>query len=775
MAVLNSSLVLTLVDRVTNASRGINASVNKLTSSIEANNRQITAVTGQFAVAAGAGYAFARGMAAPIQAAVDFESAMADVAKVSGFDDAGLEDFGKDLRRLAIGDIPLAVTELAALAEAAAQGGIADADLESFTVMTAKAAMAWGQTGAVAGENLAKIQTQLGLTIAEMTLYADAINHVADNGAANADDLTDFTRRVGAQGEFFGFSKEQTLAFGAAMVGAGAESEVAATSFRNMGRALTKGASATKRQSSAFNTLGMDSVKVAKAMQVDAVGTTMAVIEAVGQLPEHMQASVLTDLFGDEARALIPLVGRLDILRENLALVADEQEYAGSVQREYARRSETTAFQMQQFENRVRDLGITIGEILLPPLNDLMAVLGPIATRIGEFAAAHPELTKNVILATGALIGFRIAILGLKLAGLIGKGGALSALAVGMKGVAKAAAGMAAVGNAVGLQTALAGMAGVKFGPMAKLGVALRTIAGAVPGVSLIGAGLTAIGTAAATVSAPVWAALAAAVALIAGAGVMIWKYWDRISAVFGGVAKKIGEELQPALDACKPAIDWLSGVGDTIKTGWDGALGSLKAFGEWIGSFFQREVLSDEEKAAWGQTGYDIADSMINSVKTKIQELVDWFKGLPGMIMEAIGSIDIGSLIQWPQPPGWLAQLWGGGEQTAVSAVPSNLPARAMGGPVHRGMTALVGERGPEIVTFGTSGYVHPNGVIPRAPGMPSMGGGARQSAGPASISFGDIILQNPTNADPATISRMLGAEVQRRMQGQFNDSAVA
>lgn len=38
----------------------------------------------------------------------------------------------------------------------------------------------------------------------------------------------------------------------------------------------------------------------------------------------------------------------------------------------------------------------------------------------------------------------------------------------------------------------------------------------------------------------------------------------------------------------------------------------------------------------------------------------------------------------------------------------------RASGGPVAPGRTYLVGERGPELVTFGASGQVHPNGAIP-------------------------------------------------------------
>lgn len=43
-------------------------------------------------------------------------------------------------------------------------------------------------------------------------------------------------------------------------------------------------------------------------------------------------------------------------------------------------------------------------------------------------------------------------------------------------------------------------------------------------------------------------------------------------------------------------------------------------------------------------------------------------------------------------------------------NAFERNLPGRASGGPVSAGQTYLVGERGPEVVTFGSSGFVHDN-----------------------------------------------------------------
>jgi hypothetical protein len=45
-----------------------------------------------------------------------------------------------------------------------------------------------------------------------------------------------------------------------------------------------------------------------------------------------------------------------------------------------------------------------------------------------------------------------------------------------------------------------------------------------------------------------------------------------------------------------------------------------------------------------------------------------------------------------------------------ALIAATEFAPARALGGQVTAGTTYLVGERGPELVTMGATGYVTPN-----------------------------------------------------------------
>jgi hypothetical protein len=287
----------------------------------------------------------------------------------------------------------------------------------------------------------------------------------------------------------------------------------------------------------------------------------------------------------------------------------------------------------------------------------------------------------------------------------------------------------------------------------------------AVPGVSMISGALSAIGGALAAISAPAWLAIGAGVAVVAGAGALLWKYWDRVSSIFSGVARRIGEELQPAFDKMKPLLDRITPAITAIGDAFNVVKTKLSEFTSWIRSFFSQEILSDEQKAGFDKAGYDVADRMINSIKSAFQGLLDWFKGLPGRIVEAIGNIDISGLIKWPSLPSWL----GGGSPT-----PSGPPAaantntagpgisghRATGGNVWSGGSFLVGENEAEIFTPKGAGTITPVG----------------KAGGGGGIRFGDIHIHGMTNPEQAAdvVVKRIEDKLAGLLRGAHSDSGA-
>lgn len=573
-------------------------------------------------------------------------------------------------------------------------------------------------TGDLSEVNYSSIRAGL----VEFRRRVDAINYLSNKTAASAPDILEFTKRAAPLASQFGLTAVQADAFGAAMISAGFQSEVAYTSFQNMGLALTKGASATGRQKAAFQSLGLSSKTVAKNMQKDAVGTIQNVLARIRKVPAAMRAALISDLFGNEAKALAPLITNEKLLAETLGYVADQTQYAGSAQAEYDERSKTTSNAMQLFRNRVNDLGISIGDALIPGLNALLDRVGPIVTSVSQLAQRFPMVTNAIVGVTAAVIGFRVASIGAQFAGLFLKQSFLDAgiaalsasRSIGRIAFAPVVAGFNALRSAMVGYTAAAAVGGHGTA-LSAMGQSLmgllnpvRLVTGAfrVMKLALIGTGIGAIAVG------------------IAAAGTWIYNNWTGISTAFEAFKGAFSRAIEPIMPAIQPVLDgfqWLwekvsnlLGPIDELGGGW--ARVGLAA-GKFVGDAVVAIVQLPGKIVAFAgemvDAGMALIQSMWDGIKAKFDEVVAWFKGIPSRIRDAIGNIDVSGLIKWPSLPSWL----GGGSPSgkanadaggAVTNMLNGMDKRERGGPVRAGGTYLVGERGPELVTFPQAGFVH-------------------------------------------------------------------
>ena len=338
-----------------------------------------------------------------IQSAVNFESAMADVAKVvDGLrdDNGNLTDSYYAMSDSIVQmskDIPMAAEDLAAITAAAGTAGIAADELTTFTETAAKMGVAFDTTAEQAGDWMAKWRTSFSMGQEEVTALADQINYLSNNSASTASEISTIVTAVGPLGDVAGISAAQIAALGSTMVGVGVQQDVAATGIRKLATTMVAGSSATKAQATVLQQLGLDATEMAQRMQTDAEGAILTFLEAVSKLPEAEQAAALKNYFGQESvGAIAPLLTNLDVLRERFEMVADAQLYAGSMDAEYAARAATTANNIQLYENRIAALKIQIGNYLLPVVNK---VLGAASTGLDW-------LSDKIASAEGTVSGF---------------------------------------------------------------------------------------------------------------------------------------------------------------------------------------------------------------------------------------------------------------------------------------------------------------------------------------------------------------------------------
>ena len=351
-------------------------------------------------------------VAAPVRSAISFESAMADAAKtIDGMrDETGaltpayyeMEAAVKSLGR----ELPLTHEQIAALFAAGGQQGLSGgAELREFATMAAQMAVAFGMSNEEAADAIGGYRTALGLSFDETRSMLDLMNQYANTSSASEKGIADIVRRIGSLGQIAGVSAKPMTALAATLDSMKVAPEVAATGIKNLLLSLTAGSAATKSQRAAFARLGIDVVKLSRQMQKDGPAAVISVLEAVKKLPEAEQLSVMSEIFGKESiGAIAPLLKNLQLVRQNLELAGDESQYAGAMQQEFANRSKTTANNLIIMKNRLAEMGITLGSVVLPALNAGLDTLGPYISAIADFATRHQTLTTVLVSAAAGFM-----------------------------------------------------------------------------------------------------------------------------------------------------------------------------------------------------------------------------------------------------------------------------------------------------------------------------------------------------------------------------------
>lgn len=457
---------------------------------------------GAGASAIGAGMVAAAPLVAAASAAITFQDAMLDVKKVVDFDTPQqFEQMNRDVLQLSK-DLGLPAEGVAQIIAAAGQAKIARGELKVFAKDAGQMGVAFGTTAEDAGQKMATWRTAFGMTQAAVRAFADQVNYLGDNGNATAQAISDVVTRVGPLAGVAGAAASEVAALGSTIVGMGVAEEIAATGIKNTMLALTKGEAATKSQQQAYAALGLEAKDVAKAMQMDAGGTIVDVLERVKKLSPDRQASILTQLFGSESVAAIaPMLSQLDVLKTNLNAVADSQKTAGSMAKEFENRMSGAKGAMDQATQGIRNTAIAAGTQFLPLIREVALRVAATSERLTKFAQAHPR----VIQVVGALVAIVAA-------GLLVFGGLALAVA-------------AILGPFALLQFALAGAAAF-FAPL------LAGLGGAIASTWAFTAALLAN---------PITWVVVGIIAL-ATAAFLIYRNWGAISTWWAGIWTKIKE-----------------------------------------------------------------------------------------------------------------------------------------------------------------------------------------------------------------------------------------
>ena len=353
-------------------------------------------------------------VAAPVMAAVSFESAMVDAGKnVKGIDTKEDKvELASAIREIARTS-PMAVEGVARLASEAGKIGMNKQGALAFAQTAERIGTAFDISADKAGVQLTKIMGQMKLSVGQVSELADAVNFLGDNSKSNAANITQILASSG--GVVVGatsLAHSEIAALAAVLDGVSPNAETAATALKNMTYALTLGEKASGTQKAALSDLGFSAANLAQKMQTDAKGAILDVMNALKGVEDNKRAGLMESLFGRESLgAIAPLVNDTEELSRVLGIANDKTAFAGSVNKEYERKLESTEAKLKIFKNQLTDLGIVAGTVLLPPLQTATSVLGAVFGIVGKLMERFPALTGVVMTGVGILVAFKVGAL----------------------------------------------------------------------------------------------------------------------------------------------------------------------------------------------------------------------------------------------------------------------------------------------------------------------------------------------------------------------------
>lgn len=541
-----------------------------------------------------------------------FEDAMIGVARqVDGLKDKSgnfTQEF--DQWKIKIHDLskelPLTTVQIANMIESAARMNIAKDELEDFVRLNTQMAIAFdAKNPDELVESFGKVSKNFNLTQKQTKELADTINYLDDNAISKGTGIIGYMNRVAGIAAIAKITDKNMAALGSTLQTLGAEEEDSATAVTTIFTRLGV-AGNHEEVDGALKKLKLNPQKIAKGMAKDAQSTLMLIVNKIKGLEDDAKSDVMKGLVGiPHIKTISKLVANTEEWRRQIEL-ANSEAAKGSMGREFDTRMKALSASTQIFTNRLFNLKTAIGGTLAPTLHNILDKLGGVVDKFKAWIETNPELARKILLVASALGTTLTAF------------GALSlALSFVLYPMARVALGF---GKLTGLNTLLAksfnyttkaAIASNKnllsfrgwsnifssaqttltsfLGKITKLN-ALKVLLGALKAwtmpVRMIFIGL---GSSISFLLSPIGVVVAAVV----GAGIYIYKNWEKVKSFFSGFLNGLQSGLQPVIDKFKPFVGWIESVFNwftnllspiqSTKEDLDAAASAGKQFGEWV------------------------------------------------------------------------------------------------------------------------------------------------------------------------------------------------
>jgi len=316
-----------------------------------------------------------------VKDAINFEAELFNVRKTTNLTIAQVKKLGDSFIELST-KTGVARTKLAAIGVVAGQLGIVSKAgggeaglraLEKFTEVVAKSRLAmpdFADSAEDASKKVAKLLNIMNLTVDEAESLMSAINELSNTTAADADQIAEFTRRLGGTAIALGSTADKVTALSATMVEVGINAELGGTAIT---RLLVK---VQKNLDDFTEGLGASGAAFKKAFVQDPIIGLQMLFEQMSRMNKEDQFKFMDALSINSVR-LIGVMNKLSQTRgvESLAKALKTSNKAFnasvSIQKEFELRMESTQSHVERLMAALGFVGQTLAEQLFPVIKDL--------------------------------------------------------------------------------------------------------------------------------------------------------------------------------------------------------------------------------------------------------------------------------------------------------------------------------------------------------------------------------------------------------------------
>ncbi|WP_232524450.1 phage tail tape measure protein [Nocardiopsis gilva] len=340
-----------------------------------------------------AGGAIAAGLGLAARAAVQWESDWAGVTKTVEGSDAQMQALEDSLRGLAL-QIPATHTELAQIAESAGQLGVQTENVIGFTRTIAAMGVTTNMTVEDAAKQMARFSNIMGTPQQDIDRLGASIVELGNNSATTEAEILEMAMRIAGAGNTVGMTEGDVLGFAAALSSVGVEAEAGGSAVSrvmlNIDTAVAESGENLTRFAQVAGTSADEFTETWRDDPSQAIAQFVSGLDEMNTSGENVAATLAELGLGEIVvrDALLRMAGASDVVAQSLELGNQGWEENTALLEEAAQRYETTESKVQIAQNSINEMGIALGEGLLP-------ILGDAAQRVTDYGTAFSSLSET--------------------------------------------------------------------------------------------------------------------------------------------------------------------------------------------------------------------------------------------------------------------------------------------------------------------------------------------------------------------------------------------